>query len=296
MSKRTIRSLAAEERFGERPRELRLADAGRAEEEEAADRAGSDRRARRASGERPRRPPRPPRPGRRPARAAAPRARGAARAPRCVSWETGMPVAPRHDLGDVLDRHLGRALARASLPLLELAPARRRSASFSSPRAVVVLRRGRLVALAREAAELLLDGSACRRPSSSSGAAPARSPGRSGRSPCRAGSGRGCSGRRAPPPRRSPRPRCARGGTPRSGPSGRAGSRSSRRPSARATSTGWKRRSSAGSPLDVLAVLVERRRADHVQLAARERRLEHVAGVHRALGRAGADDACAARR
>ena len=42
--------------------------------------------------------------------------------------------------------------------------------------------------------------------------------------------------------------------------------------------------------LDVLAVLGERGRADAVQLAAGEHRLEHVAGVHRALGRAGADD------
>ena len=41
--------------------------------------------------------------------------------------------------------------------------------------------------------------------------------------------------------------------------------------------------------LDVLAVLVERRRADAVQLAARERGLQHVAGVHRAFGLAGAD-------
>ncbi len=41
--------------------------------------------------------------------------------------------------------------------------------------------------------------------------------------------------------------------------------------------------------LDVLAVLVERGRADAVQLAARERGLQHVAGVHRALGLAGAD-------
>ncbi len=40
---------------------------------------------------------------------------------------------------------------------------------------------------------------------------------------------------------------------------------------------------------DVLAVLVERSRADAVQLAARERGLQHVAGVHRALGLAGAD-------
>ena len=42
--------------------------------------------------------------------------------------------------------------------------------------------------------------------------------------------------------------------------------------------------------LDVLAVLVERRRADRVELAAGEHRLEQVRGVHRALGRAGADD------
>ena len=45
-----------------------------------------------------------------------------------------------------------------------------------------------------------------------------------------------------------------------------------------------------GVLLDVLAVLVERGGADHAQLAAGEQRLEHVAGVHRALGRAGADD------
>ena len=41
--------------------------------------------------------------------------------------------------------------------------------------------------------------------------------------------------------------------------------------------------------LDVLAVLVERGRADGVELAAREHRLEQVAGVHGALGRPGAD-------
>ncbi len=44
-----------------------------------------------------------------------------------------------------------------------------------------------------------------------------------------------------------------------------------------------------GVLLDVLAVFVERGRADAVQLAARERRLEHVAGVDRAFGLAGAD-------
>ncbi len=45
-----------------------------------------------------------------------------------------------------------------------------------------------------------------------------------------------------------------------------------------------------GVLLDVLAVLVERRRPDGAQLAAREHRLEQVAGRHGALGRAGADD------
>ncbi len=44
-----------------------------------------------------------------------------------------------------------------------------------------------------------------------------------------------------------------------------------------------------GVLLDVFAVLVERRRADAMQLAARERGLQHVAGVHRAFGLAGAD-------
>ena len=42
--------------------------------------------------------------------------------------------------------------------------------------------------------------------------------------------------------------------------------------------------------LDVLAVLVERGRADGAQLAAGQRRLEQVGGVDRALGRAGPDD------
>ena len=45
-----------------------------------------------------------------------------------------------------------------------------------------------------------------------------------------------------------------------------------------------------GVLLDVLAVLVERGRADAVQLAAGQHRLEQVAGVHRAFGLAGADD------
>ena len=48
--------------------------------------------------------------------------------------------------------------------------------------------------------------------------------------------------------------------------------------------------------LDVLAVLVERRGADALQLAARQRRLEDVGGVDRALGGARARRACAARR
>ena len=46
-----------------------------------------------------------------------------------------------------------------------------------------------------------------------------------------------------------------------------------------------------GVLLDPLAVLVERGRADHVQLAAGQHRLEHVAGVHRGVAAGtGADD------
>ena len=45
-----------------------------------------------------------------------------------------------------------------------------------------------------------------------------------------------------------------------------------------------------GVALEVLAVLVERRRADRLQLAAGERRLEDRGRVDRALGRAGADE------
>src|SRR5207244_1532418 len=45
-----------------------------------------------------------------------------------------------------------------------------------------------------------------------------------------------------------------------------------------------------GVRLDVLPVLVERRRADAPQLAAGEHRLEHVRGVDGALGRARSDD------
>ena len=45
-----------------------------------------------------------------------------------------------------------------------------------------------------------------------------------------------------------------------------------------------------GVLLDVLAILVERRRADAVQLAARQHGLEQIARVHRALALARADD------
>ena len=41
--------------------------------------------------------------------------------------------------------------------------------------------------------------------------------------------------------------------------------------------------------LEVLAVLVERRRADAMQFAARQCGLQHVAGIHRTFGLAGAD-------
>ena len=45
-----------------------------------------------------------------------------------------------------------------------------------------------------------------------------------------------------------------------------------------------------GVLFDVLAVFVERRGADAVQLAASQHRLQQVAGVGRTFGLAGADD------
>ena len=53
---------------------------------------------------------------------------------------------------------------------------------------------------------------------------------------------------------------------------------------------GWKRRSSAASFFDALPILVQRRRPDAAELTAGQGRLQHVAGVHRPLGRAGADE------
>ena len=45
-----------------------------------------------------------------------------------------------------------------------------------------------------------------------------------------------------------------------------------------------------GVLLDVLAIFIEGRRPDHMQLAPRKRRLEHIGGVHRPFRRAGAHD------
>ena len=54
--------------------------------------------------------------------------------------------------------------------------------------------------------------------------------------------------------------------------------------------TGWKRRSSAASFSMCLRYSSSVVAPIGVQLAAREHRLEHVGGVHRAFGGAGADD------
>jgi hypothetical protein len=54
--------------------------------------------------------------------------------------------------------------------------------------------------------------------------------------------------------------------------------------------TGWNRRSRALSVLNVLAVLVQRRRTDGVQLSAGERRLDQVGGIGRPFRRSGSDD------
>ena len=56
------------------------------------------------------------------------------------------------------------------------------------------------------------------------------------------------------------------------------------------TTIGWKRRSRAASFSMCLLVFIERGGADGAQFAAGQGRLEQVAGVHRALGLAGADD------
>ena len=93
------------------------------------------------------------------------------------------------DLRDVLRRDLRRALALLRLSV-DARPAARLDLVLELTGALVVLRRRRLVALAREPPEVLLERRACRRPSSSCAAGRARRPGRSGRSPCRAGSGR----------------------------------------------------------------------------------------------------------
>ena len=42
--------------------------------------------------------------------------------------------------------------------------------------------------------------------------------------------------------------------------------------------------------LDMLAIFVERRRADAMQFAARQRRLQEIGRIHRAVGLAGADE------
>ena len=55
------------------------------------------------------------------------------------------------------------------------------------------------------------------------------------------------------------------------------------------TSTGWKR-AQCGVLLDMGAVFIERGRADHVQLAPGQHRLQHIAGVHGAFRGACADD------
>jgi len=63
------------------------------------------------------------------------------------------------------------------------------------------------------------------------------------------------------------------------------------------TIIGWNRRSSAGFLLDVLPIFVERGRANGMQLAARQRRLEHIGRVHgRTLGLPRANDRVAIRR
>ncbi len=115
------RPLVVEQELGERPRELGLADAGRAEEDERADRPRSGRRARRASGEPRSRPPRAPRPARRRARAS----RSSMRRSFCISPSSILRdrnAGPlRDDLGDVL---LGDLFLQHAVVLLDLRESR----------------------------------------------------------------------------------------------------------------------------------------------------------------------------
>ena len=86
------RPLVVEEELGERPGELGLADAGRAEEEERADRPVAGRRARRGCGGSRWRRRAPPRPGRRRARGARPPSRTSLSTSPSIRRETGTPV------------------------------------------------------------------------------------------------------------------------------------------------------------------------------------------------------------
>ena len=86
------RVLGVEEELGERAGELGLADAGRAEEEERADRAVGVRQAGARAADRASRRPRPPRPGRSRARAGAPPCGRASATSPSSRRETGMPV------------------------------------------------------------------------------------------------------------------------------------------------------------------------------------------------------------
>ena len=56
------------------------------------------------------------------------------------------------------------------------------------------------------------------------------------------------------------------------------------------TCTGWKAALQSGVFLDILAVLVQRGRADAVQLAAGQHGFQQIAGVHCAVGLAGTHD------
>ena len=154
------RLLGREQPLRERLDQLGLADAGRAEEQEASPAGGRPRRGRRGRGGSCPRRPRRRRPGRRRARAGRPRARSAARSSPATSSPTGMPV---------------RAATTAAIW---------GSPTCSGPAVVDLLLQagGALVVLRRRSPARARRAGTRRRP-----AAASRRPGRSGRSPCRAG-------------------------------------------------------------------------------------------------------------
>ena len=184
-------------------------------------------------------------------------------------------------LGLPLGLHRGAALAQLGELALERLAARDR-------RVVGLLgQRGQLDLELQDAAVDLVD---LGRQRVDLDAQRARRPRRPGRSPCRAGSGRRCSGRDSVAAAISAASWMRDAVVDLVALLEPAQDRDRVLDGRLADHHGLEAALERGVLLDVLAVLVERRRADGAQLAAGEHRLEQVGGVDGALGGARADD------